>query len=101
MAVSAASAELIYREYMSFFEKAEKHRRWSIFDDIPWDKLDTCPKDPMLARCAETFIGVEMYLPLWVRLYGALKTGDMINLEVDVMARYAARLMEVPQQAPT
>lgn len=79
MAVSATSAELIYREYMSFFEKAEKHRRWSIFDDIPWDKLDSCPKDPVLARCAETFIGVETYLPDYV--------GQGINLMRDCFGR--------------
>jgi acyl-[acyl-carrier-protein] desaturase len=66
MAVSPASSERIYREYMTFFEKAEKHRRWSVFDDIPWDKVETCPRDPVLARCAETFCGVEMYLPDYV-----------------------------------
>ena len=66
MPISTASAERIYREYMSFFEKAEKHRRWNIFDDIPWDKLEACPRDPILARCAETFCGVEMYLPDYV-----------------------------------
>ena len=31
---------------------------------------------------------------LAVTTLGALKTGDALNLEVDVMARYAARLME-------
>jgi len=31
---------------------------------------------------------------LGVTTFGALKVGDAINLEVDVMARYAARLME-------
>lgn len=66
MPVSVASAERIYREYMSFFEKAEKHRRWSIFDDVPWDKAAACPRDPMLALCAETFCGVELYLPDYV-----------------------------------
>ncbi len=66
MAVSRATSEKLYREYMTFFEKAEKHRRWSIFDDIPWDKLASCPKDPVLALCAETFCGVEMYLPDYV-----------------------------------
>jgi acyl-[acyl-carrier-protein] desaturase len=66
MAVSPISAERIYREYMTFFEKAEKHRRWSVFDDVPWDKVDACPRDPILARCAETFCGVEMYLPDYV-----------------------------------
>jgi acyl-[acyl-carrier-protein] desaturase len=66
MAISAAANERIYREYMTFFEKAEKHRRWSVFDDIPWDQADACPRDAMLARCAETFVGVEMYLPDYV-----------------------------------
>src|SRR5579863_3151544 len=51
---------------MSFFEKAEKHRRWSVFDDIPWDRAEACPRDATLARCAETFCGVEMYLPDYV-----------------------------------
>lgn len=59
-------AEKIYREYMSFFEKAEKTRRWSVFDDVPWDLADKCPRDPSLALCAETFSGVEMYLPDYV-----------------------------------
>lgn len=64
--MSAALAERIYREYMTFFEKAERTRRWSVFNDIPWDKVDACPRDPDLALCAETFCGVEMYLPDYV-----------------------------------
>jgi acyl-[acyl-carrier-protein] desaturase len=79
MAVSPSSSERIYREYMSFFEKAEKHRRWSVFDDVPWDKIDSCPRDPVLARCAETFIGVEMYLPDYV--------GKGINIMRDCFGR--------------
>jgi riboflavin synthase len=31
---------------------------------------------------------------LAVTTFGAMKTGDRLNLEIDVMARYAARLME-------
>ena len=31
---------------------------------------------------------------LAVTTFGAVKTGDKLNLEIDVMARYAARLME-------
>jgi len=31
---------------------------------------------------------------LSVTTFGALRAGDQLNLEVDVMARYAARLME-------
>jgi riboflavin synthase len=31
---------------------------------------------------------------LAVTTFGTLKRGDMLNLEVDLMARYAARLLE-------
>jgi acyl-[acyl-carrier-protein] desaturase len=57
--------ERLYRIYMEFFEKAEKERRWSVFDDIPWDKVNPeCSDD--LALCVETFASVEMYLPDYV-----------------------------------
>jgi len=57
--------ERLYRIYMEFFEKAERERRWSVFDDIPWDKVNPeCSDD--LAFCAETFASVEMYLPDYV-----------------------------------
>ncbi len=36
--------ERLYREYMEFFEKAERERRWNVFDDIPWDKIN--PETP-------------------------------------------------------
>jgi acyl-[acyl-carrier-protein] desaturase len=58
--------EKLYREYMTFFEKSERTRRWSVFNDIPWDKLESSPRDADLALCAETFCGVEMYLPDYV-----------------------------------
>jgi acyl-[acyl-carrier-protein] desaturase len=64
--MSEAFAERIYREYMTFFERAERTRRWSVFNDIPWDQAESCPRDPTLALCAETFSGVEMYLPDYV-----------------------------------
>ncbi|MCB9682030.1 MAG: acyl-ACP desaturase [Alphaproteobacteria bacterium] len=51
---------------MDFFEKAERRRRWSVFDDIPWDKVEAVPHDETAALCAETFCGVEMYLPDYV-----------------------------------
>ena len=57
--------ERLYREYMEFFEKAERERRWSVFDDIPWDKTNPDASD-VLADCAETFCSVEMYLPDYV-----------------------------------
>jgi len=61
-----AQREKVYRAYMEFFENAEKRRRWSIFDDIPWDRLDPAAYSPERALCAETFCGVEMYLPDYV-----------------------------------
>ena len=42
----------------------------------------------------ETFSVLIIPHTLSVTTLGALKQGDQINLEVDVMARYAARLME-------
>jgi riboflavin synthase len=43
----------------------------------------------------DTFSVLIIPHTLSVTTFGALKTGDTINLEVDVMARYAARLMEM------
>ena len=42
----------------------------------------------------DTFSVLIIPHTLVVTTFGALKPGDSINLEVDVMARYAARLME-------
>jgi acyl-[acyl-carrier-protein] desaturase len=64
--VSSQLAEKVYREYMTFFEKSERTRRWNVFTDVPWEKVETCPRDADLALCAETFCGVEMYLPDYV-----------------------------------
>jgi len=55
----------MYQEYTTFFQKAERERRWNPFDDIPWDKINKNASDE-LALCAETFCGVEMYLPDYV-----------------------------------
>jgi acyl-[acyl-carrier-protein] desaturase len=55
----------MYQEYTTFFQKAERERRWNPFDDIPWDKVNKSASEE-LAICAETFCGVEMYLPDYV-----------------------------------
>ncbi|MGK4005996.1 acyl-ACP desaturase [Sorangium sp. So ce1036] len=57
--------EKIFREYMTFFEKAERERRWNVFQDIPWDRVNPGASEE-LALCAETFCSVEMYLPDYV-----------------------------------
>jgi acyl-[acyl-carrier-protein] desaturase len=57
--------ERIYKEYLQFFEKAERERRWSVFEDIPWQRVNKEASEE-LALCAETFCSVEMYLPDYV-----------------------------------
>ena len=42
----------------------------------------------------DTFSVLIIPHSLGVTTFGALKAGDALNIEVDVMARYAARLME-------
>ena len=60
---SSAHREKVYRTYLEFFEIAERKRRWSVFDDIPWEKLDTSTPNPQKAECIETFCAEELYLP--------------------------------------
>jgi acyl-[acyl-carrier-protein] desaturase len=64
--VAMVNEQQLYREYMDFFERAERKRRWSVFDDIPWAEWDPQWASPERALCAETFCGVEMYLPDYV-----------------------------------
>jgi len=48
--------------YRDFFDRAEKKRRWSIRDDIPWDQCN--PRvDTSIADVVESFCAVELYLP--------------------------------------
>ena len=49
----------------------------------------------------DTFSVLIIPHTLGVTTFGALKAGDTLNLEVDVMARYAARLMETSSACPT
>ena len=53
----------IYREHLRALEKAECTRSWSVFTDIDWSLVGTTPKDDDLALSAETFLGVELFLP--------------------------------------
>lgn len=58
--------EKLYQRFRTFFDEAEQKRRWNPYRDIPWDKVN--PDAPeMLATCAETFLGVESYLPDYIR----------------------------------
>jgi len=51
--------------YRSYFNLAEKKRRWSLRDDIPWDQCNP-GLPPAIADVVESFCMVEMYLPDYV-----------------------------------
>ncbi len=57
--------EAYYRLFREFFDKAEKKRRWSIREDIPWDKVNP-NLNPAIADVLETFCTVELYLPDYI-----------------------------------
>jgi acyl-[acyl-carrier-protein] desaturase len=57
--------ERLFKEYLAFFEKAERERRWNVFEDVPWSRINKDATEH-LALCAETFCSVEMYLPDYV-----------------------------------
>lgn len=63
MAFSPAIREKMYSLYLDFFEVAERKRRWNIFQDIPWEKLDISKNNERKALCVETFCAEELYLP--------------------------------------
>jgi acyl-[acyl-carrier-protein] desaturase len=55
----------MYRLYRDFFRRAERKRRWSVDDDIPWDQVNL-HMDPAVADVVESFCAVELYLPDYV-----------------------------------
>jgi acyl-[acyl-carrier-protein] desaturase len=57
--------EAFYRLYRDFFNQAERKRRWSIEDDIPWDKVNPAVP-PAIANVVESFCAVELYLPDYI-----------------------------------
>jgi acyl-[acyl-carrier-protein] desaturase len=54
--------DTIIKLYMRFFEIAEERRRWNLFKDIPWEKVNPQASE-MLGDFVEQFCGVELYLP--------------------------------------
>jgi len=63
MTATLTHREKMYRAYMEFFDVAERKRRWHPFNDIPWDKLDSTKNTEQKRICAETFCGVELFVP--------------------------------------
>jgi acyl-[acyl-carrier-protein] desaturase len=52
----------LYRQFRDYFDLAERKRRWSIRNDIPWAQCNRS-LNPALADVVETFCAVELYLP--------------------------------------
>ncbi|MFW6051953.1 MAG: acyl-ACP desaturase [Myxococcota bacterium] len=58
--------EKLYKKFITFFDEAEQKRRWNPLRDVPWSEVNRdVPEE--LALCAETFLGVESYLPDYIR----------------------------------
>ena len=55
----------MYRLYRDYFDRAEKKRRWSVKDGIPWQQCNRA-LDPAVADVVQTFCMVELYLPDYV-----------------------------------
>lgn len=52
-----------YRTYLDFLETAEKKRQWSIFDDVPWEAVDSSNPTESKAQGIEIFCAEELYVP--------------------------------------
>jgi len=51
-----------WRLYRNFFAQAERRRRWSLANDIPWEQCNKALA-PVIADVVESFCAVELYLP--------------------------------------
>ena len=63
MTGSPALREKMYRAYLEFFEVAETKRRWNMFNDVPWEALDSSISGEQKAARIEVFCAEELYLP--------------------------------------
>jgi acyl-[acyl-carrier-protein] desaturase len=55
----------LYQLYREFFDLAERKRRWSLTDDIPWADVNRS-MNPAVAAVVESFCAVELYLPDYI-----------------------------------
>ena len=62
---SQSTQKKIYQLYRDYFDKAEKKRRWSVRDGVPWDQCNRS-LDPAIADVVQTFCMVELFLPDYV-----------------------------------
>lgn len=67
----------LHELYRTSFEKAERERRWSVFDDVPWDRARRIAA-ASLASSVETFFCMHAALPEFVaRGLEASRSGPM------------------------
>lgn len=55
----------LFKLYRDFFGRAERKRRWSLSEDVPWGECNPS-LDPAIADVVESFCAVELYLPDYV-----------------------------------
>jgi acyl-[acyl-carrier-protein] desaturase len=55
----------LYEMYKTFFDKAERERRWNPLKDVPYDKIPADVPESLIV-VAETFCCVESFLPDYV-----------------------------------
>jgi len=53
----------VYRVYLDFLETAENKRHWNIFNDVPWEKLDSGKATEAVGQSVEIFCTEELYVP--------------------------------------
>src|SRR5271155_4983539 len=61
--MSSNMRDQAYQVYLDFLETAETKRRWNIFTDVPWDKLDLDKATVDVGKCVEIFCTEELYVP--------------------------------------
>src|SRR5581483_499637 len=55
----------LWRLFRDFFARAERKRRWSVAEDIPWAQCNRS-LDPAIADVVESFCAVELFLPDYI-----------------------------------
>ena len=62
MSAAAEIEELFYNNFLKFIQKAEERRRWSITNDVPWDRVNPASSD-LTADIVQFFSAVRCIFP--------------------------------------
>jgi acyl-[acyl-carrier-protein] desaturase len=55
--------EELHGDFAAFFERAERERRWSVAEDVPWETAAPAPPSPELVLRVETFFLAKALAP--------------------------------------